>query len=322
MYDIIVIQMGSDRMIDVCFETGMLYILKDALRVEKDDNRKKTLGIMLDVSEDEVNKEQERLSNIKEMYYHWHQPILKGNPEQVLGICLALGYGNLCDPYDIDTRKQAIAGFHFYEQESFQRQYMLGIGHTLQKSYQDVERLKQYASTDTIRIWVDQTANSQCGLLFVANLLKQYHPNIRVVYLPTFVDYLEAVEEYMCWSECPKETLKRMRFQETQLSEEAIEHFAKKWLQLQYENSDLRANINGQVMSVSEKFYDELLLSHLDHPMRIGQLIFKVCHQKLSLSDTFLFDRIYELLEDEWIVTDEKPPIHMNTVIYRNRRVQ
>ncbi len=117
---------------------------------------------------------------------------------------------------------------------------------------------------ESIRIWKSYTAFSACGFAYVCHLLKNINCKISVVSLPEIIvkDGKTSIS-YTSWSEVPPMDLYSFLSYEKVLSTIEKNIYSDLWNDLKAENSPLRANVNGKLISVPENFYDHILIRNI-----------------------------------------------------------
>ena len=114
----------------------------------------------------------------------------------------------------------------------------------------------------------------------------------------------------------PEEWHSYLALQKT-VSEIFIKSCASHWHELQKENASLRAVLNGQLVSVSEKFYDDFILNEIaqegekfHEAVVIGRIISKY---QLGISDTLVASRIDTMVSSgkfEVVTVDDDMPYY------------
>ncbi len=154
---------------------------------------------------------------------------------------------------------------------------------------------------DRIRIWSDHTPDSMCAMLFAAYILKDTRAELSYVELP----YAAANGTmYRCWGEIrPYEFSRLAEEYEHPVTKDQLTNMADAWGRLCFENSSLRAVINNRVLSVSEDFYDSIIIEHVPYePKMMGKIIAELV-EALNIRDTFIAYRIKAMTEAELVET-------------------
>ena len=95
---------------------------------------------------------------------------------------------------------------------------------------------------------------------------------------------------------------------------------ASRWRELQQENAPLRAVVNGQVRSVREDFYDEMIRRHIpEGQTKIANIIGDVLgREKPGIGDVWLAERIRWMLSTgELRMVREDPERFYRSVVER-----
>lgn len=214
---------------------------------------------------------------------------LGGSPNDVLTMSLGLDMGDIREPLG-EVRHQLLKQWYDWD-EVADRDW----GRCLEAA----EHLKAVGPGDTVRIWVDRTPASACGLLHAASLLKDTKAAVHVVALPPWRERPDGVvETYLGWGEMEPERFGHFLSREEPVPPLALGAMAHRWEVLQKENAPLRAVVNGQVRSVGEDFYDDLIRRHIpEGQTKIANIIGNVLGQERpGIGDVWLAERIRWML--------------------------
>ena len=132
-----------------------------------------------------------------------------------------------------------------------------------------------------------------------ASLLKDTKADVRVVFLPPWRERPDGVvETYLGWGEVEPELFGHFLSREEPVPPLALGAMAHRWEVLQKENAPLRAVVNGQVRSVGEDFYDDLIRRHIpEGQTKIANIIGNVLGQERpGIGDVWLAERIRWML--------------------------
>ena len=142
----------------------------------------------------------------------------------------------------------------------------------------EMQRLKNYLEEgETIRIWYSDAPYSVCGFYHVCSILSEYDNPVRVVKIPEYIVRGNEIISYRNWGEVAAEEFAGFLPYERELSREEVRMYRSLWMELQEENTSLRAIINGEIMSVGENFYDFLIWKELTKkPIKEARLICRV----------------------------------------------
>lgn len=233
---------------------------------------------------------------VEERYRRWEalrrEAIsLGGDLEDVLSLSLGLDMGDIRDPLG-EIRYQLQRQWYEGENEIADRDW----GRNLEAA----ERLQACTAGDTVRIWVDRTPHSACGLLHAASILERTEAAVHVVFLPHWLERPDGtVEVYdQGWGEVEPELFGHFLSHEMPVPPAALAAMARRWEELQRENAPLRAVVNGRVCSVGEEFYDSLIRRHLpEGRAKIGGIIGETLgRERPGIGDIWLAERIHWML--------------------------
>lgn len=238
---------------------------------------------------------------------------LGGNSADVLALSLGLDMGDIQEPLG-EGRYQLQRQWYDGENEIADRDW----GRNLEAA----ERLKACGPGDTVRIWADRTPHSACGLLHAASLLKDTKAAVHVVFLPLWRETGDGktLVSYLGWGEVEPELFGHFLSHEIPVPPVALGAMAHQWEALRRENAPLRAVVNGQVRSVGENFYDEMIRRHIpEGQTKIANIIGDVLGwEKPGIGDVWLAERIRWMLStgELWMV-EEDPERFYGSVVER-----
>lgn len=223
---------------------------------------------------------------------------LGGNSADVLALSLGLDMGDIQEPLG-EGRHQLQRQWYGSDGTDHQDQVLQAADEHWQQNLEAAERLKACGPGDAIRIWVDHTPHSICGLLHAASLLEKTGAAVSVVSLPPWRERPDGVvETYLGWGEVEPERFGHFLSREEPVPPLALGAMAHRWEVLQKENAPLRAVVNGQVRSVGEDFYDDLIRRHIpEGQTKIAPIIGNVLGQERpGIGDVWLAERIRWML--------------------------
>ena len=223
---------------------------------------------------------------------------LGGSPADVLTLSLGLDVGDIREPLG-EERRELLRQWYGQDGTGHCAEALRAADKHWQETQAAAERLRACGPGDAVRIWVDQTPHSACGLLHAASLLKDTKAAVSMVTLPPWRARSDnAVEAYLGWGEVAPELFGHFLFREEPLSPAVLGALAGQWRELQRENAPLRAVINGRVHSVGEDFYDPLIRRHLpEGTIKVGTLIGEVLgRERPGIGDDWLAGRIRWML--------------------------
>ena len=248
---------------------------------------------------------------------------LGGRPTDVLGLSLGLSMGDIQAELTEDGPRFALLRQWLTanpwgeppEAEDSARQLW-------ENCLSDLSALESRAPSEPVRIWVDDTPDSQCGLRFAAELLSKTAKAVTMVPLPRWQAREDHVAvQYSGWGDVCPEDFGSFLPLETPLPPAVLGMLASQWRDLQRDNAPLRAMVNGQLLSVGEDFYDPLLRRVVtEPPCQVAQAIGQVLGRyRPGIGDWWLACRIRAMLENGELRMVEKDPTQFyNCVIARN----
>lgn len=216
---------------------------------------------------------------------------LGGTAADVLGLSLGLEMGDIREPLG-EARRELLRRWYDGNDEAANQDW--------QETLESADRLRACGPGDTIRIWADRTPHSACGLLHAASLLKDTKAAVHVVFLPLWRETGDGktLVSYLGWGEVEPELFGHFLSREEPLPPLILRAMASRWRELQQENAPLRAVVNGQVRSVGEDFYDDLIRRNLpEGRTKIANIIGDVLgRERPGIGDTWLAERIRRML--------------------------
>lgn len=153
---------------------------------------------------------------------------------------------------------------------------------------------------EPLRIWYSNQPDDMCGLYWLMSLFKQWNireEQIALVELPAWKEGADGhCNRRISWAEVePQEWRQYLAFQKAAPSG-FMEGCADHWEALQAEDRPLRAVLNGQLVSVSDKLYDEFIHREIEaaeecfrEAVIIGRVLGKY---QLGISDGWIAQRI------------------------------
>lgn len=214
---------------------------------------------------------------------------LGGTPSDVLGLSLGLDMEDIREPLG-EARRELLRRWYDGNDEAADQDW--------QETLESADRLRACGTGDAVRIWVDHTPSSACGLLHAASILEKTGAAVSVVPLPRWREEGKAVVSYQGWGEVEPELFGHFLSGEEPVPPLILGVMASRWRELQQENAPLRAVVNGRVRSVGEDFYDDLIRRHIpEGQTKIALIIGDVLGwEKPGIGDIWLVERIRWML--------------------------
>lgn len=280
-------------MLELCFDQSTQGALRQAQHCG--GGGRKVFGVIVGhddgspATEEEIQRVRRQAQQKQEALDREAIP-LGGNAGDVLGLSLGLDMGDIREPLG-EGRRALLRRWYPSDGETADLYW--------QENLESADRLRAIGSGDTVRIWVDRTPASVCGLLHAASLLKDTKAAVHVVVLPFWRERPDGVvETYLGWGEMEPERFGHFLSREEPVPPLALGAMAHRWEVLQKENAPLRAVVNGQVRSVGEDFYDGLIRKHIPAGQtKIANIIGNVLGQEWpGIGDVWLAERIRWML--------------------------
>lgn len=118
-----------------------------------------------------------------------------------------------------------------------------------------------------VRIWYSERASELCAFCWMLSLLDLWgikNEKILYVKLPQSILFDDGQYEIFGGSGMfEPELLAKLVFTQRYLTQSFKECHIRQWNKAQEENSDMRIVLNGQIVSVSEDFYDSIIISQI-----------------------------------------------------------
>lgn len=243
-----------------------------------------------------------------------------GSSSEVVNIGFNLDIGDISGEIDGKERKDVfrklwgIYSFDDSKTEDF-----------FERQRQDLIKLKNAASNGkTIRIWKSNAPYSTCGFYYVCYILKDIDCDIRVVELPEYkiISEKETVY-YSSWGEVSAGKFYEFLPLERKLSLLDKKVISDLWRTLIQENSPLRTNLNGRLISVPENFYDSIITNNIpESEFIMARFIGKLIgDHRIGVGDSWYALRIEKMIKDKLIIlVEDKDKSHPYAKVLRRKR--
>jgi len=269
---------------------------KGSMKVAKNYNEKNMLGGAVSYIGKKPTK--------KELEKHFKGQAVGGNSQDVVNIGFSLDIGDVSGVIDGNERQNV---FHkMWRRFDFDNKEQ---EHFFQNQRKDMEYLLSAAKDGIpIRIWKSDAPYSACGFFFVCNILRDIDCNISVVSLPKYKPISEnEIVEYSHWGEVEPGKFYQFLPLEKQLTQIEKRVVSDYWHDLMVENAPLRAIVNGRLISVSEDFYDFIIMKNLpDNDFIMARFIGKLLGEySLGVSDSWYALRIDKMVEENKLIVVE-----------------
>lgn len=259
----------------------------------------------------------------KQMELQKRAVALGGTSRQLVGLSFGLSEGDIAAPISLEDcpRKDCIYSMFSFERHREREDVEDSFQEFWRACVKDLDKLK--SNPPKIRVWLDNTPDAQCGLLFVADLLKGSQTEIHVVQLPQRITREDGcIVEYRGWGEVEPQLYGTFLENERILQGWEVAGFAEQWQRLKTENAPLRVVEHGLVRSADSSYYDDRIRKEFpEDACSIAQIIGGALgKQGVLMGDVFLAKRIQFFLENgELTVSGKTEGGFYSTVVKRAR---
>ncbi|MEG0894766.1 MAG: DUF3658 domain-containing protein [Oscillospiraceae bacterium] len=226
---------------------------------------------------------------------------LEGKKEDIVGVSFSLSQGDISSAICLEDcpRKDYISSMFLFDRFNQSDGIEASINKFWTNCIEDLEKLK--CEPESIRVWLDYTPDAQCGLLFIADLLKDSCIEIHIVELPEkIVKNDNHIVEYRGWGEVDNRLFGTFLDREKILTQEEIIDLADRWKLLQKENAPLRVVEDNLVISADISYYDDLIKKEFPQDTcKVAQIIGNaLSKQKILTGDVFIAKRIQHFIDN------------------------
>lgn len=244
---------------------------------------------------------------------------LGGKREDIVGISFGLSEGDIKAPISFEDcpRKDYIHSTFSFDRYDELEGIEQSINDFWSSCIDDLKKLK--SNPEKIRIWLDRTPDAQCGLLFVADLLKNSETEIHIVELPEKIQREDnCIVEYRGWGDVESELFGTFLDRERTLTKAEIIKLSQQWEKLKKENSPLRVIEKGVIISADESYYDSQIKCEFPKDTcKIANIIGNaLAKQKILTGGVFIAKRIKHFINaGELVVIDSSNDRFYGTVV-------
>lgn len=225
---------------------------------------------------------------------------LGGKRADLVGISFGLSEGDIRAPIGLPDcpRKAYIHDTFSFDRYNECEDMEASIDHFWLRCIDDLQKLK--SASGRIRVWVDQTPDAQCGLLFVADLLADSGAELRVVDLPAQIKREDgSAAVYRGWGEVEPELFGTFLDRERALGQSERQQLSQQWQKLVQQNASLRVVEDGVVVSADESYYDDLIRKEFPREScKVANIIgCALGKQSILTGDVFIAKRIQRFID-------------------------
>ena len=233
----------------------------------------------------------------------WESAVpLGGRSSDIYGFWLMLSMGDISENQpDVERMKVLERVYSIFPDSDGQRT----AREMLKKVNENLKAVRERVDLgEPVRIWYSSQPDEMCGLYWFMYQLNQWKVSdgqVCIVKLPEWEEVADrTIVRKTNWGEThPGEWYKYIELQKN-VSSIFIRDYASHWSELQIENASLRIVLNGQLVSASEKVYDDLIISEINaegdefrEAVIIGRILGKY---RLGISDSLISFRIEEMI--------------------------
>ncbi|SCP99502.1 DUF3658 domain-containing protein [Anaerobium acetethylicum] len=298
---------GKTTMVDIVFSESACGSLKIAQQFGKGNYQEGCIGII--ISNDDGSKptkeefEAARKEAAEKERLAWESSVpLGGKTTDIYGFNLVLSVGDISESQPGTRRKQTLEHLYSVYPNDEGRQAAEEI---LKRANEDLKAIRQRAASgEAVRIWYSSQPDEMCGLYWFMEQLNQWgvhEGQVVIIKLPEWeADEKGNIVWKNGWSEVPAEGWHRYLALQKPALPSFIQSCASHWQALQAENAPLRAVLNGHLVSMSEKIYDDFILREIavegeqfQEAKIIGRVLGKY---QLGIGDSWIAFRIEEMI--------------------------
>ena len=294
-------------MIDILFSVSACGSLKMAQNYGKGKYQEGCIGIIISYADgskptkEEVETASQEAKEKARLAWEIAAP-MGGKTTDIYGFNLVLSVGDISENQPGIKRKQTLEQLYSVYPNGEGRQAAEEI---LKRANEDLKAIRErVAAGEALRIWYSNHPDEMCGLYWFMGQLDQWSVHdgqVSIAKLPEWEDDKKGnILRKNSWGEvAPEEWHRYLALQKPALPV-FIQSCASHWQELQAENALLRAMLNGQLVSTSEKLYDDFILREIaaegeefQEAMIVGRVLGKY---QLGIGDSWVAFRIEEMI--------------------------
>ena len=243
-----------------------------------------------------------------------------GNHADIYGFNLSLSVGDISENLPDIKREQTLTWLYSIYPHNWAQELASALPRRAKDTLSEI--LNRMAAAEDVRIWYSDSPDEICGLYWFMSQLTQQDKTAGAIYLlklPKWItDTNGKLTSKTSWGELDSgewfQCISLQKLASAELQQLCAEH----WQTLQKENAPLRAMINGQLVSVPETFYDDLIVREIEKEDLIfheARLIGRVLgNYRLGIGDDWIAHRIEAMICEGKLaavtVADQDSPIY------------
>ena len=294
-------------MIDIVFSESACGSLKMAQHYGKGKYQEGCIGIFISHADgskptkEEVETARQEAKEKARLAWESATP-LGGKTTDIYGFNLVLSVGDISENQPGIKRKQTLEHLYSVYPNDEGRQ---AVEEILKRANENLKAIRERAAAgEALRIWYSNQPDEMCGLYWFMGQLNQWSVHdgqVSIVKLPEWeVDEKGNIICKISWGDVAPEEWHRYLALQKPVLPVFIQSCASHWQELQAENEPLRAMLNGHLVSMSEKLYDDFILREIaaegeqfQEAMIVGRVLGKY---QLGVGDFWIAFRIEEMI--------------------------
>lgn len=242
----------------------------------------------------------------------WEQAVpMGGQAGDVFGFSLGLSFGDIRDPSHPENRIEAFKTlFSFWDQEI--EADMRGL---LTQIPADLEQIRRrIGEGEAARIWYSDIPDELCGFYWLMDQLRalpEGHGTVYRLKQPELEENSDSIRRFNGWGEVEPGDFHKYTRLAVPVSDHMRRYYGNIWRELQQENAQIRACINGKLRSAPEDLYDRYILQEIDTQPEefsearvIGNVLGKY---QPGISDGYIHFRIDKMVQEGKLIAVTAP---------------
>lgn len=296
-------------MIEILFSDSACGSLKMAQRYGEGNYQGGCMGVVVTHADGSKPTKEEiekaRREAMEKARLAWESAVpMGGKVSDIFGFNLVLSIGDISEEKPGIKRQQAVEQLYSVYPNDEGRQVAKDI---LERAHEDLETIRErFTAGEALRIWYSNQPDEMCGLYWFMGQISQWkvlNGRVSIVKLPEWETNEKGfLVRKISWGEVAPEEWRRYLALEKTALPIVIQSCNAHWRALQEENAPLRALLNGQLVSMSETLYDDLIRREIElesgdfHEARIiGRVLGKF---QLGINDAWVDLRIEDMIQD------------------------
>ena len=294
-------------MLEITFNTNAWLSLREAQNYGKGEYKAQGSPAFIFYGSRDSEYYEEQLEELRRKWHEeqrreWEsvQP-LGGKPQDMFRFELMLSMGHIWGDAAGQQRQEEIHQLlSIYDEDCRETEHNFNDA----KIFLD-QAAEKIAAGESVRIWYSNDPDDYCGLLWFAAQLVEKKLPLDKVFLVKTPDWFRSPGGTFWFgrgtSEISVKEICRCAQMQYQISGEQIQFLAEQWWQMENENSQLRAVVGGQPVSVPEDFYDGIIWTAVklkEKEFRTMHIIGPMRGLCVCVRDTWILYRLTTFVEE------------------------